>query len=270
MVQSFEYNDVLEHVDLNNILLANKNWGTLTGLTVSERGAGANKSVDVASGSCFVDTKTYTEPSTTNIVIADADVTNPRKDLIIYDVSLEIPAVVTGIAATTAQPPDIPTGDILLALVDVPANASSIIDANITDKKIIVYPMYYTLAVSNVLLTSSDVPGWTGSSTYVKVKEVAPIPAATSGSTNTLRIKFGLSRVSIGSGFGRIYRNGVAVGTVQTATTSWVTHTEDISGWSAGDTLEVWAYGTSSTTVSVEELRIYGTHTTAFPSPPSW
>lgn len=39
----------------------------------------------------------------------------------------------------------------------------------------------------------------------------------------------------------RIYRNGSAVGTLRTAPTVSATYTQDISGWSAGDSLQIYA-----------------------------
>lgn len=134
----FSYNEVLEHIDLNNMLLAEKWWGVLSGSGVSERGAGANMSVDVAAGIAFIDYVTYTEAVTVNVVISAADATNPRKDIIIYDSATSNPIVITGNPGATPQPPDITANDILLAMVDVSANATAIYDSDITDKRIYV------------------------------------------------------------------------------------------------------------------------------------
>lgn len=76
----------------------------------------------------------------------------------------------------------------------------------------------------------------------------------------TLRISFKLRRVAGGSlsVYGRVYRNGSAVGTERSTTsTSGDTYTQDISGWSAGDRLQV--YGRTldySVHVGVSELRV--------------
>jgi hypothetical protein len=76
----------------------------------------------------------------------------------------------------------------------------------------------------------------------------------------TLRISFKLRRVGGSlSVYGRVYRNGSAVGTERSTTsTSGDTYTQDISGWSAGDRIQV--YGRTSdaisTTVGVSELRV--------------
>lgn len=65
------------------------NGDVIAGLAVSQRGAGANMSVDVAIGDAFVrrSDNTYAHPvfndAVYNQVIAAADVSNPRRDLIV-------------------------------------------------------------------------------------------------------------------------------------------------------------------------------------------
>jgi len=135
---SYAYNDPLHHVIGNALNDGCKNWGVVSGLAVSERAAGANMSVDVALGVCFVDGVEYTESGITNVVITAADGTNPRKDLIVYDTSGGTPAVVTGTPAATAIPPDITSGDILLAVVDVPALDTTITNDQIHDGRVFV------------------------------------------------------------------------------------------------------------------------------------
>jgi hypothetical protein len=73
-------------------------------------------------------------------------------------------------------------------------------------------------------------------STYTKVKEGYLLRGG------TLRISFDLGN-DTGSivAYGRIYRNGVAVGTERTHNdNSYETFTEDISGWSAGDQVQLY------------------------------
>lgn len=57
--------------------------------------------------------------------------------------------------------------------------------------------------------------------------------------SGTLRVKFWLFNGS-GTAHGRIYRNGVAVGTDQSGGAGGVQYSEDISGWSAGDLLQLY------------------------------
>lgn len=120
-------------------------------LKVTQRGAGANMSVDVAGGRAAVngDDAAITQGSylvwndaTKNLTIAAADPTNPRKDIIIarvYDAfysgssnewALE---VITGTPASTPSEPAVPNNAIKLAVVTVPALASSITNAHIAD-----------------------------------------------------------------------------------------------------------------------------------------
>jgi len=75
---------------------------------------------------------------------------------------------------------------------------------------------------------------------YEKVKEIRI------DKPGELRIRFDIKPEHYGSpqetAYGRIYKNGAAVGAVQSSTdyTQWITKTEDISGWEAGDYLQLY------------------------------
>lgn len=255
----FSYNDVLEHVDLNNMLLSAKGWGVLTGLAVSERGAGANMSVDVALGECYVDETIYTESGTTNVVITAADATHARKDLIIYDTATSAPIAIAGSPAATPQPPDITASDILLALVDVAANDTSISDSEITSKSISIFERPTRIEASDVLLFSNDTERTTTLlNTYVKLKETR-IPAKIT-TYSEYRIKFDLAIATGGAtAEAKIYLNDVDHGTEQQETsTSYVTYSEDLIV-SGGDLIQVWG-NTSQTgnACKVQNFRLYG------------
>jgi hypothetical protein len=75
----------------------------------------------------------------------------------------------------------------------------------------------------------------------------------------TLKVTFGLVRVSTSTTDARIYRNGSAVGTARSnATTTWVEYTEDISGWTAGDLLQLYADDSGGTDGSIAgALRVF-------------
>lgn len=76
----------------------------------------------------------------------------------------------------------------------------------------------------------------TNATSYTKIIEIY-IPGS-----GTLRIKFWLAVSGAATGYGRIYRNGSAVGTERTLTTSVGTqYSEDISGWTAGDLLQIYS-----------------------------
>lgn len=128
-------------------VLASSGLGTLA---VTQRGAGANMSVDVAAGVCAVmgDENNVqglygcVNDATKNVTIAAADPTNPRRDLIVARVqdafysggtnawSL---AVIQGTPAASPSDPAMVNNAVCLARVTVPAAASSIVNANITD-----------------------------------------------------------------------------------------------------------------------------------------
>lgn len=124
-------------------------------LVVSQRGAGANMSVDVAAGSfaCTGDTVAnqgmYVAQSTAtfNVPITTANATNPRIDLIvaqIYDKQAGggattyswSPIAVPGTPAASPVAPALPASSLLLAQVTVPANATSIVTSNISDERV--------------------------------------------------------------------------------------------------------------------------------------
>jgi hypothetical protein len=76
----------------------------------------------------------------------------------------------------------------------------------------------------------------------------------------TLRIKFDIRKNTGGTYYGKIYRNGSPVGTEQSGVdTSYVTKSEDIAGWSIGDTCALWVKSSeASVGVAVRNFRIYG------------
>lgn len=127
-------------------------------LKVSQRGAGANLSVDVAAGVAWVagDDAAATQPlyrcyndGTVNLAIATADATNPRIDRVVAEVRDSAFAgvsqdwrlrVVTGTPAGSPSAPALPPNAITLATVSVPAADTTISDSQITDGRSYVYP----------------------------------------------------------------------------------------------------------------------------------
>ena len=145
-------------------------------LAVSEKSGTPDMSVDVAEGACWIDGDEATYQGSyfcenrgvTNLSISAADATNPRKDLIVAKVqdsaysgatdawSL---AVVTGTPAASPSEPAVPSNAIVLALVDVAALASSIVDGNITDRRVTTQegraPKGYVVTTSAALPTNA-------------------------------------------------------------------------------------------------------------------
>lgn len=257
----FAYNEVFEHVDVNNILLAAKGYGIISSsdFSIVQRAAGANMSVDVGTGDAYIGGLVYSETSTTNVVIAASHATHARKDIIIYDIATTAPIAITGTPATIPQPPDITANDILLGLVDVSANATVINNTDITQKQIIVSPTSIYITASDVLLQSNPTERATYSQTYEKLKEIR-IPAHIS-TNSTYRIKFDLKMFQdLGdTAYGKIYLNGVAHGTEQTETsTSYVTYSEDLV-IGGGDLIQLWGKSTDIINpAKVMNFNLYG------------
>lgn len=90
--------------------------------------------------------------------------------------------------------------------------------------------------------------------TYTKIAELY-LPRG-----GTLRIKFSLGNNDGGvTAYGRIYRNGSAVGTERTTGASpLIDQSEDISGWAAGDLLQLYAkVSASSGSQQAGGLKVY-------------
>jgi hypothetical protein len=124
-------------------------------LAITQRGAGANMSVDIAPGSFAVTGDTianqgvYIAQSTAtfNLPITAANATNPRIDLIVAQIFDKqagggattyswSPVAVVGTPAASPVAPALPNSALLLGPVTVPANATSIVTANISDQRV--------------------------------------------------------------------------------------------------------------------------------------
>jgi len=106
----------------------------------------------------------------------------------------------------------------------------------------------------NVLLHTSATNSSSFSATYVKAKELY-IPGA-----GTLRIAFDLVPGTTSAAYGRIYQNGVAVGTERSVAGGGAetNFSEDIAGWVAADLLQIYIHrGATAEAVSVNDLKIY-------------
>ncbi len=150
---------------------------SFTALQVTERGAGANMSVDVAAGGAVLDGTEDTHQghyhlyvdATENLAIAAADATYPRIDLVVAKVAdseysgatdAGALAVVTGTPAASPAQPSAPANSLVLAAVAVAAGAATVVNANITDLRA---RFGRPPAVSAYKTTSSNVPNsaWT-------------------------------------------------------------------------------------------------------------
>lgn len=126
--------------------------GPVTGdLLVTQNGT-PNMSVNVAAGHVWIDgTESATQgayhcynDATKNLVVAASDPTNPRKDLVVAKVqdaaysgavNAWTLAVVTGTPAASPAEPTVPANAVVLAMINVAALATTITNANITDRR---------------------------------------------------------------------------------------------------------------------------------------
>lgn len=122
-----------DSVDIDAIVAGSAETGVVSGCAVAQRAAGANMSVDVAAGTAAV-AGTSVAVSAINKTITSADATNPRRDIITVT-NAGVVTVTNGTAAAIPVKPAIPANSALLAEVYVPANATSVVTAQITDKR---------------------------------------------------------------------------------------------------------------------------------------
>lgn len=159
------------------------------------------------------------------------------------------------------------SGAALTSLSSTPSGAGRLPIANLAsgtadgtkfirdDGALAVPPQAPDYAAGDILLSSSDSTLSVSDAAYTKRKSIK-IPRA-----GTMRIKFSLGNAS-GSGgtsvFGRIYRNGAAVGTERSVVVGGGTteFSEDISGWSEQDEVQLYCK-TSATSGDVSNFRIY-------------
>lgn len=112
----------------------------------------------------------------------------------------------------------------------------------------------FTYTIGDDLIHSNDTEASAASSSYVKVKETE---CEISG---TIRIKFDMKRdAEAGNRNGRIYKNGVALGTARNSDSdTYITYSEDLV-FDIGDTIEVWVNGTGAPRATlIRNFRIYG------------
>ena len=120
---------------MNGMLLCAQGQGVTSGLAVSEKGGGADMSVDVAAGEWWAGNVWNNTFATTNVVIENGDAEN-RFDLIYSDSTGTISVVKGTASASNPQIPSVPANSIPLAAVFVEANEStSIVNADITDAR---------------------------------------------------------------------------------------------------------------------------------------
>jgi len=108
--------------------------------------------------------------------------------------------------------------------------------------------LYGVYTASDTLLLSADTERVTSDTSYAKLKEMRVIYSG------TYRVKYDLKS---GSGFGRIYKNGVAYGTeYSTSAGVYETKSEDLA-FAQGDLIQIYAKK-SSADAYIRNFRLYG------------
>lgn len=136
-------------------------------LAVSQRGAGANMSVDIAIGDAHIPYSTYSfwgfTDAVNNVTVSASDPSNPRRDIVVAYVDLSVVSSASNnnpgalkfkvIAGTPAGSPSDPSDTVIglnvgagnpwvkLARLSIAANATTVVNANITDLRTAVLPL---------------------------------------------------------------------------------------------------------------------------------
>lgn len=115
------------------------------------------------------------------------------------------------------------------------------------------FPVGAVPAVGDYIVVANDEDQGVDPGTYTKVKETI-----WKGQAGAFRIKFSMRSPGGDLLYGRIYRNGSAIGTERsTSSTSNVEFSEDISGWNNGDLIQVYIYRAAGTgTCYASKLRL--------------
>lgn len=159
------------------------------------------------------------------------------------------------------------SGAALTSLSSTPSGAGRLPIANLAsgtadgtkfirdDGALAVPPQAPDYAAGSILLVSSDSELEVTDASYTKRKSIK-IPRE-----GTLTIKFSLKRINQ-QVYGRIYRNGVAVGTEQSITDGsggggFIEFSENISGWSEQDEVQLYCKTGGGVTNHVGYFRIY-------------
>lgn len=108
-------------------------------------------------------------------------------------------------------------------------------------------PVYAT----ETLRFSADTERTVTNTSFVKVKAILI------GVSGIVRVKFDQQSWGYTEHSGRVYKNGLGVGTLRTSSQGWTTFSEDFAV-SAGDAIELWGKGTTSSGgLILRNFRIY-------------
>jgi len=110
------------------------------------------------------------------------------------------------------------------------------------DDAVITVAKIAATSAGNYVVADSSASASTTSASYIKVKEIRAYRIG------SIRITFSLNVIT-GTAYGKIYKNGVAIGTERTTTSSTpVSFTEDFSGILVGDLIQLYIYNSGGGT----------------------
>lgn len=144
--------------DFDMLALAMRGYGVTAGFAVTAQGS-PNMSVAVGIGTGMYATQYFSNGGVT-VTITTADSSNPRFDLIVIDNAGNATAT-AGTPAAAPVFPAPPASSIVLAVVYVATNTTTITTANITDKRILI-PVYRLPGTPSVLAPDGTVPTFRG------------------------------------------------------------------------------------------------------------
>lgn len=120
--------------ELSTKVLEKTSYGVYTGLAVSAQ-ATPDMTVAVATGIIYMDTgRRFTPTANTALAVPAANIINSRID-IVYVNSSGVISYLAGTAAISPSAPSVPTGGQKLAEISVAARATTIVAANIADRR---------------------------------------------------------------------------------------------------------------------------------------
>lgn len=174
-------------------------------MKVTQRGAGANMSVDVAAGVAWVlgDTATDQPPyrirndATVNLAVTAANATNPRKDLVVAEVldsaftgssNLWRLRVIAGTPAGSPAVPTLPATAIPLAVLTIAANDTQVNTADIADARRLAQHLLATQAICVMRKSAAQTAIPRNNETVVSLGVVDLDPLGTMGSVAQNRI----------------------------------------------------------------------------------
>lgn len=293
------YNQTLEQCNLTALTQGITGDGVVDGFAISES-LPAAMSILCPVGSVDIGGVNYPEVAPQNVAVTAADATNARKDLVTYNSATSEPIVIVGSPAASPVPPNIPADNVLLAIVHVAANATSIVNADIEDGGIYLNEKlqnidagadvtgdnvpqdhvaghlrggadeisYYSASGSTVFLTDPTEDSTT-LGTYTKLLEKELVTGSALFVVSfEIRSSYG---GAAGTAYGAIFKNGVQIGLQQAnLTTAWETKTQTLGPWADGDDIQIYAKsGGAGATAYIKNMKILGTMTT-LPVQPTW